>query len=155
MLDRNSTVDSSKLPNVCMGCELTLSAFQFAIPPCCWGTLRHKQIHPCPATLQTNATLTSLCTVPGFYLFPDPRFPPTQSCSIGSKSNSSQSSDFLTDSCLVAVFAPSITMAAINSLITRDAVAQLVKRKNWAAREPGVVTVFAIVFVGTSTTGIC
>lgn len=46
-------------------------------------------------------------------------------------------------------------MAAINSLITRDAVAQLVKRKNWAAREPGVVTVFAIVFVGTSTTGIC
>ena len=39
-------------------------------------------------------------------------------------------------------------MVAINSLVTRDAVVhQLAKRKNWAAREPGVMVVFCIVFV--------
>ena len=39
-------------------------------------------------------------------------------------------------------------MAAIDmSLVARSEVAlhQLVKRKNWAAREPGVIVVFAIV----------
>lgn len=40
-------------------------------------------------------------------------------------------------------------MAAINALVTRDFVTgQLVKRKNWAAREPGVMVVFCIVGVG-------
>ncbi|RBR13330.1 hypothetical protein FVER53590_02740 [Fusarium verticillioides] len=40
------------------------------------------------------------------------------------------------------------TMAAIKSLMTRDEVVhQLVKRKNWAAREPGVIVVFCIVGV--------
>ncbi|KAI8718642.1 hypothetical protein NCS52_00643600 [Fusarium sp. LHS14.1] len=39
-------------------------------------------------------------------------------------------------------------MAAIKSLITRDEVVNhLVKRKNWAAREPGVMVVFCIVGV--------
>ncbi|KAL6866240.1 hypothetical protein ACO1O0_002347 [Amphichorda felina] len=39
-------------------------------------------------------------------------------------------------------------MAAINALVTRDFVTgQLVKRKNWAAREPGVMVVFCIVGV--------
>ncbi|KAK7429629.1 hypothetical protein QQZ08_003824 [Neonectria magnoliae] len=39
-------------------------------------------------------------------------------------------------------------MAAINtSLIAREAVHQLVKRKNWAAKNVGVVVVFCIVFV--------
>ena len=42
------------------------------------------------------------------------------------------------------------TMAAINALVTRDLITgQLVKRKNWAAREPGVMVVFCIVGVGT------
>lgn len=41
-------------------------------------------------------------------------------------------------------------MAAIDQIITRDLVArELIKRKNWAAREPGVMVVFCIVFVGT------
>ncbi|KAI9167549.1 hypothetical protein HJFPF1_03677 [Paramyrothecium foliicola] len=41
-------------------------------------------------------------------------------------------------------------MAAINALVTRDAVMhQLAKRQNWAQQEPGVITVFCIVFVGT------
>jgi len=39
-------------------------------------------------------------------------------------------------------------MAAIDQIITRDLVArELIKRKNWAAREPGVMVVFCIVFV--------
>jgi cytoskeletal protein RodZ len=39
-------------------------------------------------------------------------------------------------------------MVAINALVTRDAVMhQLSKRKNWAAREPGVIVVFCIVFL--------
>jgi len=39
-------------------------------------------------------------------------------------------------------------MAAINTLAVRDvALHQLLKRKNWAAKEAGVVVVFAIVFV--------
>ncbi|KAI9900330.1 hypothetical protein N3K66_004592 [Trichothecium roseum] len=37
------------------------------------------------------------------------------------------------------------TMAAIDKLVLCDVTAQLVKRKNWAAQEPGVITVFAIV----------
>lgn len=42
-------------------------------------------------------------------------------------------------------------MAAINALITRDeTLNQLVKRQNWAAREPGVIVVFCIVGVGKS-----
>lgn len=41
------------------------------------------------------------------------------------------------------------TMAAIDKLVLRDVTAQLVKRKNWAAQEPGVITVFAIVGAGT------
>ncbi|KAG9250212.1 uncharacterized protein F5Z01DRAFT_678010 [Emericellopsis atlantica] len=37
-------------------------------------------------------------------------------------------------------------MAAIDTVAVRDLVArELVKRKNWAQREPGVITVFAIV----------
>ena len=43
------------------------------------------------------------------------------------------------------------TMAAIKSLMTRDSVAHLAKRQNWAAREPGVIVVFCIVGVGMST----
>lgn len=40
-------------------------------------------------------------------------------------------------------------MAAINKqLIATRAVSELVKRKNWAAREPGVIVVFCIVFIG-------
>ncbi|UKZ46742.1 hypothetical protein TrVGV298_000951 [Trichoderma virens] len=40
------------------------------------------------------------------------------------------------------------TMAAISKqLIATRAVSELVKRKNWAAREPGVIVVFCIVFV--------
>ncbi|KAK0759970.1 hypothetical protein N5P37_007046, partial [Trichoderma harzianum] len=40
------------------------------------------------------------------------------------------------------------TMAAINKqLIATRAVSELVKRKNWAAREPGVIVVFCIVFI--------
>ena len=42
-------------------------------------------------------------------------------------------------------------MAAIKSLMTRDSVAHLAKRQNWAAREPGVIVVFCIVGVGMST----
>ncbi|KAJ4006877.1 uncharacterized protein FIESC28_07003 [Fusarium coffeatum] len=38
-------------------------------------------------------------------------------------------------------------MAAIKSLMTRDSVAHLAKRQNWAAREPGVIVVFCIVGV--------
>ncbi|KAJ4306208.1 hypothetical protein N0V88_001004 [Collariella sp. IMI 366227] len=40
-------------------------------------------------------------------------------------------------------------MAAISlPLVARDAVVQLAKReKNWAAREPGVMVVFCIVFI--------
>lgn len=61
--------------------------------------------------------------------------------------------DSLADFYLTAITAQSITMAAINALITRDSVArQLAKRDNWASREPGVVTVFAIVGVGTIST---
>lgn len=42
-------------------------------------------------------------------------------------------------------------MAAINKqLIATRAVSELVKRKNWAAREPGVIVVFCIVFIGKS-----
>lgn len=42
-------------------------------------------------------------------------------------------------------------MAAINALVTRDLVArELVKRKNWAAQEPGVIVVFCIVGTGMS-----
>ncbi|KAK1253853.1 hypothetical protein MKX07_001930 [Trichoderma sp. CBMAI-0711] len=42
-------------------------------------------------------------------------------------------------------------MAAIEkNLIAARAVSELVKRKNWAAREPGVIVVFCIVFVGKS-----
>lgn len=43
------------------------------------------------------------------------------------------------------------TMAAIKSLMTRDSVAHLAKRQNWAAQEPGVIVVFCIVGVGMST----
>jgi hypothetical protein len=32
------------------------------------------------------------------------------------------------------------------SLVTRSTVHELVKRKNWAAKNPGVILVFAIVF---------
>lgn len=39
-------------------------------------------------------------------------------------------------------------MAAINSIIARDVASHLVKRKNWAAREPGVIVVFCIVGIG-------
>jgi hypothetical protein len=43
-------------------------------------------------------------------------------------------------------------MAAINALAVRDAsLHMLAKRKNWAAREAGVVVVFCIVFIGKST----
>ncbi|RDL37646.1 Uncharacterized protein BP5553_05079 [Venustampulla echinocandica] len=38
-------------------------------------------------------------------------------------------------------------MAAISTLQARDAMHQLVKRKNWAAQEAGVVLVFCIVFI--------
>jgi len=39
-------------------------------------------------------------------------------------------------------------MAAISKqLIATHAVSELVKRKNWAAREPGVIVVFCIVFI--------
>ncbi|KAL6906684.1 hypothetical protein GGI43DRAFT_380231 [Trichoderma evansii] len=39
-------------------------------------------------------------------------------------------------------------MAAIDKqLIARDVVSQLIKRKNFAAREPGVIVVFCIVFI--------
>lgn len=30
-------------------------------------------------------------------------------------------------------------MAAINTLVVREAATHLIKRKNWAAREPGVM----------------
>lgn len=41
-------------------------------------------------------------------------------------------------------------MAAIDQIVTRDLVArELIKRKNWAQREPGVITVFCIVGAGT------
>jgi len=44
-------------------------------------------------------------------------------------------------------------MAAINTVVVRDLVArELVKRKNWAQREPGVITVFCI--VGTVAIGL-
>ncbi|KAK1579549.1 uncharacterized protein LY79DRAFT_341397 [Colletotrichum navitas] len=47
-------------------------------------------------------------------------------------------------------------MPAINSIIARDAVHQLAKRKNWASREAGVIVVFAIVFiVACGVTGLC
>lgn len=42
-------------------------------------------------------------------------------------------------------------MAAIDKqlIAARDvALNQLAKRKNWAAREPGVIVVFCIVFIG-------
>lgn len=39
-------------------------------------------------------------------------------------------------------------MPAINALAVRDAMHELSKRKNWAAREPGVMVVFCIVGVG-------
>lgn len=39
-------------------------------------------------------------------------------------------------------------MAAITSIVSRDIVGQLAKRENWAQQEPGVITVFCIVFVG-------
>lgn len=43
-------------------------------------------------------------------------------------------------------------MAAISKqLIATRAMSELVKRKNFAAREPGVIVVFCIVFVGKST----
>ncbi|KAF4121032.1 hypothetical protein GMORB2_2518 [Geosmithia morbida] len=39
-------------------------------------------------------------------------------------------------------------MAAINSsLISREVASHLVKRKNWAAKEAGVIVVFCIVFI--------
>lgn len=38
-------------------------------------------------------------------------------------------------------------MAAINTLITRDSVAHQLAKRNWAAQEPGVITVFCIVGV--------
>lgn len=38
-------------------------------------------------------------------------------------------------------------MAAINSLIAREAVHQLVRRKNWPAKNVGVMVVFCIVAV--------
>lgn len=41
-------------------------------------------------------------------------------------------------------------MAAINSLIAREAVHQLVRRKNWPAKNVGVMVVFCIVAVGKS-----
>jgi hypothetical protein len=37
--------------------------------------------------------------------------------------------------------------AISNSIVARDAVAQLAKRENWAAQEPGVIVVFCIVGV--------
>ncbi|KAF2876502.1 hypothetical protein BDV95DRAFT_602480 [Massariosphaeria phaeospora] len=43
---------------------------------------------------------------------------------------------------------PAITMAALDmSLVARSEVVarELVKRKNWAAKEPGVIVVFCIV----------
>ncbi|KAK2024422.1 hypothetical protein LX32DRAFT_697160 [Colletotrichum zoysiae] len=41
----------------------------------------------------------------------------------------------------------SFKMPAVNSIIARDAVHQLAKRKNWASQEAGVIVVFCIVFV--------
>jgi hypothetical protein len=41
-------------------------------------------------------------------------------------------------------------MAAIKSLIAREAVHQLAKRKNWAAKNVGPMVVFCIVGVGTT-----
>ncbi|KAL4725260.1 hypothetical protein ACLX1H_007407 [Fusarium chlamydosporum] len=41
-------------------------------------------------------------------------------------------------------------MAAIKSLMTRDSVAHLAKRQNWAAKEAGVIVVFCIVGIGES-----
>ncbi|KKF97084.1 hypothetical protein CFIMG_005873RA [Ceratocystis fimbriata CBS 114723] len=39
-------------------------------------------------------------------------------------------------------------MPAINSVVAREAVSHLVKRrKNWAHRQPGVILVFCIVFI--------
>ncbi|OHE95265.1 hypothetical protein CORC01_09410 [Colletotrichum orchidophilum] len=38
-------------------------------------------------------------------------------------------------------------MPAINTIVARDAVHQLAKRKNWAQKEAGVVVVFCIVFI--------
>lgn len=37
--------------------------------------------------------------------------------------------------------------AISNSIVTRDAIAHLAKRQNWAAREPGVMVVFCILGV--------
>jgi hypothetical protein len=37
--------------------------------------------------------------------------------------------------------------AISNSIVARDAVAQLAKRENWAQQEPGVITVLVIVGV--------
>lgn len=41
-------------------------------------------------------------------------------------------------------------MAAIDKqlIAARDVASQLMKRKNFAAREPGVIVVFCIVFIG-------
>jgi hypothetical protein len=43
-------------------------------------------------------------------------------------------------------------MAAIDKqlIAARDVASQLMKRKNFAAREPGVIVVFCIVFIGKS-----
>lgn len=41
-------------------------------------------------------------------------------------------------------------MAAINSIVVRDAMNQLSKRKSWPANNVGVMVVFCIVFVGTN-----
>ncbi|KAK2043252.1 hypothetical protein LZ31DRAFT_595777 [Colletotrichum somersetense] len=38
-------------------------------------------------------------------------------------------------------------MPSVNSIIARDAVHQLAKRKNWASQEAGVIVVFCIVFI--------
>ena len=55
----------------------------------------------------------------------------------------------LTRSPLFTVIPPqSIKMAAINALIARDSVVHQLAKRNWASREPGVITVFCIVFVG-------
>ena len=53
--------------------------------------------------------------------------------------------------CFFSILSALNTMAAIKSLMTRDSVAHLAKRQNWAAREPGVIVVFCIVGVGMST----
>ncbi|CAI4215054.1 unnamed protein product [Parascedosporium putredinis] len=38
-------------------------------------------------------------------------------------------------------------MAAINSVVAREALVQLAKRKNFASKNPGVILVFCIVFI--------